>query len=106
MSLFMNGVPMSLISLLGYHKSCNDVFLNEVCNRCSSGLLQVNDFYPFCKILNGCQDPYVAIGGKVYGSYKIKPPSVKRPWCSHILQHIWMTMNCVSEYLACMTHFN
>ena len=87
-------------------ESCNDVFSNKVCHNCSSGLFQRDSLYPFCKILSGCQDPYIAIGRRVYGSYKIKPPSVERPWCGHILQHIWMSMDYISKYLACMTCFN
>ena len=79
---------------------------NEVCNNYSNGLLQGDGFYPFSKILGGSEDPYVAIGGWVYGSYKIKPSNVKRPWCGHTSQHIWMSVNCISEYLACMTRFD
>ena len=41
----------------GDPKVCNDVFPNEVCHDCSSGLLQRDNLYPFCKILGGCQDP-------------------------------------------------
>ena len=85
---------------------CNNMFSNEVCHSYSSGLFQRDDLYPFCKALGDYQDPYMAIRGRIYWSYKIKPPSVERPWCGHILQHIWMSMNCISTYLACMTHFN
>ena len=87
-------------------KLCNDVFSNEVCHDCSSGFFQRDSFYSFCKVLDGYQDPYVTIGRRVYRPYKIKPPSVERQRCCHILQHIWMSVDCISKYLACMTRFN
>ena len=61
----------------GDPKVCNDVFPNEVCHDCSSGLLQRDNLYPFCKILGGCQDPYMTIKRRIYRSYKIKLPSVE-----------------------------
>ena len=85
---------------------CDDVFLNEVCHSCFSGLFQRDNLYPFCKILDGCYDPYMAIGRRVHKSYKIKPLSVERSWSCYILQYIWMSMDCISKYLACVTHFN
>ena len=33
---------------LGDPEPCNDVFLNEVCHGCSSGLFQRDSFYQFC----------------------------------------------------------
>ena len=87
-------------------KACNDVFSNEVCHGCSSGLFQRDSLYPFCKILDGCQGPYMAIRRRIYGSYKIEFLSMERSWCGHILQHIWMSMDCVSKYLACIARFN
>ena len=49
---------------------CNDVFSNEVCHGCSSGFFQRDSFYSFCKVLGGCQDPYVTIGRRIYRLYK------------------------------------
>ena len=89
----------------GNLEPCNDMFSNEVCHRCSSGFFQKDSFYLFCKVLGGYQDPYVAIGKRVYRPYKIKPPSVEKSWCCHILQHI-MSVDCISKYLACMKRFN
>ena len=40
-------------------ESCNDVLSNEVCHGYSSGPFQRDSFYPFCKVLSDCQDPYV-----------------------------------------------
>ena len=91
---------------LGGPEPCDDVLPNEVCHNCSSGLFQRDNFYLFCKILGGCQDPYMAIGRRVYEPYKIKPQSVERPKCCHVLQHIWMSMDCISKYLACRTRLN
>ena len=105
-SLFMNGVPLSLISLLGIPNHVMICSWMKFCYSCSSGFFQKDNLYPFCIILCGCQDPYMAIRKRVYGSYKIKPPSVERPWCCHVLQHIWVSMDCISKYLACMTYLN
>ena len=82
------------------------MLLNEVYHNCSSGLFQRDSFYPFCKILDGCKDSDMAIGRRVYRSYKIKLSSVERPRCCHVLQHIWMSMDCIFKHLACKTHLN
>ena len=98
--------PIVTDKSLGDPKPCNDVFSNEVYYSCSSGFFQRDSFYPFCKVLGGYQDPYITIGKRVYRPYKIKPASVERSRCCHILQHIWMSEDCISKYLACMTQFN
>ena len=58
---------------LGGPEPCDDVLPNEVCHNCSSGLFQRDNFYPFCKILGGCQDPIWPLEGRFMGPIRLSP---------------------------------
>ena len=48
-------------------------------------LFEWDGFYPLCEILRDDQNPYASIGGWIYKSNKIKPPSMEESWYSHVL---------------------